>query len=61
MMRERSRVAWSSVYSGKLLRSAPGVRKKFGCDPAARTTASAVHDWPSLAVTVRAAGSTDRI
>ncbi len=57
-MRERSRVASSSEYSGNECSGAPVVPKKFGCDPAARTSASAVNSSPSLAVTVLAAVST---
>ena len=37
--------------------SAPGVRKKFGCEPAASTTASPAYSRPSAVVTVRVAGS----
>ena len=40
-IRERSRVALSSEYSGNEFSAAPGVPKKFGCDPAASTSASA--------------------
>jgi hypothetical protein len=40
------------------LTSAPGVRKKFGTDPAASTTASPVQVSPSAAVTVCLSGST---
>ncbi len=59
MIRERSRVASSSEYSGKAFSPAPGVRKKFGCEPAATTSASPVQESPSAAVTVREAGSID--
>ena len=34
-IRERSRSASRSEYSGNACSSAPGVRKKFGCDPVA--------------------------
>ena len=46
-IRERSRVASSSEYSGNEFSAAPGVWKKFGCEPAARTSASPLHVSPS--------------
>ena len=59
MMRERSRVASSSEYSGNACSAAPGVWKKFGCEPAASTSASPVKRSPSAVVTVCVAGSID--
>ena len=59
MRRDRNRWASSREYSGKEWRSAPGVPKKFGTDPAASTTASPVQLSPSVAVTVHVAGSID--
>jgi hypothetical protein len=57
--RERSRVASSSEYSGKACSSAPGVRKKLGCEPPARTSASPSMRSPS-AVVHRVGGGVDR-
>ena len=57
MRRERNRVASSSEYSGKACSSAPGVRKKFGCEPAARTSASPSMRSPSAVCTAWATGS----
>ena len=51
MMRERSRCASSRQYSGNACSSAPGVRKKFGCEPAASTSASPEMLAPSVVVT----------
>ena len=60
-IRDRRSVALSSEYSGNEFSAAPGVSKKFGCDPAARTSASAVHSSPSLDVTVFVPVSIDEI
>ena len=51
----------SSEYSGNEYSGAPGVPKKFGCEPAARTSASPVHVSPSVDVTVLVAVSTAEI
>ena len=37
MMRDRSRCASVSEYSGKACSAAPGVPKKLGCEPPAST------------------------
>ena len=42
-IRDRSRWASSSEYSGNACSARAGVSKKFGCEPAARTSASPVH------------------
>ena len=57
MIRERSRWASRSEYSGKAWRSAPGVPKKLGREPAASTRLSPVQVCPSPAVTVLRTGS----
>ena len=44
-IRDRRLVAFSSEYSGNECSAAPGVWKKFGCEPAARTSASAAHSF----------------
>ena len=59
MMREPQALGVVSEYSGKACSSAPGVRKKFGCEPAASTRASAAKLCPSAVVTVRVVASTD--
>ncbi len=54
-------MASSSEYNGNALSAAPGVPKKFGCEPAASTSTSAFHCPPSVDVTVLAARSTAEI
>ena len=44
-------------YSGNACASAPGVLKKFGCEPMASTRKSADIEMPSALVTVLVAGS----